>query len=297
MSSPKQRATTIAQYRAASKLMMSKAEYAEGLSLQLNLNDVVICPFAKSGTTWLQQIVHCLRTGGDMDFDDISRVVPWIETSPALGIDLSAAQRAEPRAFKSHLDASTVPAGGRYINAMRDPKDVAYSLYKFTEGWFIEPGAIEVDEFVREMFIVPGNYWRHLLSWWQRRQDEDVLFLAYENIKTDLPSTVRQVAQFIGIEADTELLALTEQHASFEFMKQYNNRFDDLLMRELSERRCHLPAGSSTSKVRAGTVGAHCGRLSKAVLQELDDIWLREITPTTGFKNYPALLAALNKGK
>jgi hypothetical protein len=29
-------------------------------------SDVIISPFAKCGTTWLQQIVHSLRTGGDM---------------------------------------------------------------------------------------------------------------------------------------------------------------------------------------------------------------------------------------
>ena len=49
--------------------------------------DIVISPFGKSGTTWTQQIFHTLRTRGDMAFDDISRVVPWIETSLALGID------------------------------------------------------------------------------------------------------------------------------------------------------------------------------------------------------------------
>ena len=44
-----------------------------------------------------------------MDFDDISRVVPWIETSPALGLDLNAEQRANPRAFKSHLEYEQLP--------------------------------------------------------------------------------------------------------------------------------------------------------------------------------------------
>ena len=41
-------------------------------------------------TTWIQQIVHMLRSGGDMDFDDISRVSPWIEVAFALGGDLDA---------------------------------------------------------------------------------------------------------------------------------------------------------------------------------------------------------------
>ena len=49
-----------------------------GAGLKLRPSDVVISPFSKCGTTWLQQIVHTVRTRGDMDFDDISRVIPWI---------------------------------------------------------------------------------------------------------------------------------------------------------------------------------------------------------------------------
>src|SRR5690349_3987610 len=56
--------------------------------------DIVIAPYGKCGTTWLQQTFHTLRTRGDMDFDDISRVVPWIETAQACGLELDAPQRA-----------------------------------------------------------------------------------------------------------------------------------------------------------------------------------------------------------
>ena len=82
-------------------------------------SDVVISPFGKCGATWLQQSFHTLRTGGDMDFDDISRVVPWIETARVLGLDmdldldLEAKQRADPRGFKSHLPFDLIPKGAR----------------------------------------------------------------------------------------------------------------------------------------------------------------------------------------
>jgi hypothetical protein len=49
-----------------------------------------------------------------MDFDDISRVCPRIEISTDLGIDLNAEQKANPRVFKSHLDAGRIPKRGRY---------------------------------------------------------------------------------------------------------------------------------------------------------------------------------------
>jgi len=72
---------------------------------------------------WLQQMAHSLRTGGDLDFDDISRVLPWIETASELGIDLGAAQRGDPRIFKSHLAYDDVPSGARYIISVRYPRD------------------------------------------------------------------------------------------------------------------------------------------------------------------------------
>ncbi|UCH41373.1 MAG: sulfotransferase domain-containing protein [Gammaproteobacteria bacterium] len=98
------RATNLDELSAIFARMFDEEDIAQALEVKLRPTDVVITPYAKCGTTWLQQIVHCLRTGGDMDFDDISRVVPWIETSVALGIDLDAEQKANPRAFKSHLN-------------------------------------------------------------------------------------------------------------------------------------------------------------------------------------------------
>lgn len=176
----------------------------QGLALHLRPTDVVITPYGKSGTTWTQQIVHTLRTRGDMDFDDISRVVPWIEVSPLLGIDLDAEQKADPRAFKSHLSWDLMPKGGRYINVVRDPGDAAVSMFKFQEGWFLEPGAVGVDEFVQST-LQHRRYYHHLRSWWPRRNDEDVLFLAYEKMLKDAECTIARIADFIGIELDDEL--------------------------------------------------------------------------------------------
>src|SRR5260370_38194576 len=77
-------------------------------------SDVVITPYGKCGTTWLQQTFHTLRTRGDFNFDDISRVVPWIETSTLEGLDLEAPQRAEPRGFKTHLRNAARPKTAGY---------------------------------------------------------------------------------------------------------------------------------------------------------------------------------------
>ena len=125
------RARNMDEFLAVQGRMFRKEDFAHIPTLRLRPTDVVITPFGKSGTTWIQQIVHTLRTRGDMDFDDISRVVPWIETSPGLGLDLDAEQKANPRAFKSHLEYEQLPKGAKYINSARDPRDAFYSMYKF----------------------------------------------------------------------------------------------------------------------------------------------------------------------
>ena len=140
------RARSMAEMGKIQMRMAAPAEFTDAIKdFRPRPTDVVIAPFGKCGTTWLQQTFHTLRTRGDMDFDDISRVVPWIETAVTLGLDLDAPQRAEPRGFKSHLSYDEVPKGARYIVAVREPKDALVSLYRFMEGWFIEPGTISAE--------------------------------------------------------------------------------------------------------------------------------------------------------
>ena len=288
------RATSVETLNAKLAALLDEKDRQQGLALKLRPTDVVITPFGKSGTTWTQQIVHCLRTRGDMNFDDISRVVPWIETSSGLGIDLDAEQKSNPRAFKSHLAWSEIPQGGRYIVVIRDPKDTLYSLFKFIEGWFFEPGSIALDDYAREFFIRDRDYWKHLSSWWPRRNDDDVLLMAFEHMKRDLPGTIERIADFADIKLDDELKEITEKHASLKFMLEHKNKFDDLLMREMSERVASLPPGSDSAKVRVGGVGEHVQHLSDNIVAELDAIWQEEISEKSGFTNYQALINSLN---
>jgi hypothetical protein len=256
---------------------------------------VVISPFGKCGTTWLQQIVHSLRTGGDLDFDDISRVVPWLETSTDLGLDLDAPQRAEPRAFKSHLPWAAVPKGGRYIVSLRDPRDAAVSMYRFLEGWFFEPGSITIEDFTRNRFMKRDgqDYWTHLVGWWEQRDNPSVLLLAYEGMKADLPETVRAVASFLGIALDPALEAIVLEQASLQSMTRHKDKYDDLLMRERSEEVVGLPPGSDSAKVRVGAVGSFAKELPAPIVEELDAIWREVVTPRFGAISYAELTASL----
>src|SRR3954453_7480443 len=117
----RRRATTLAELQVKMDRLGSGGGFAAGLGFVPRPSDVIIASYAKCGTTWLQQMGHVLRTGGELDFDAIPRVVPWIETAADLGLDLDGAQRGEPRAFKSHLSYNQVPGGARYTVSVRDP--------------------------------------------------------------------------------------------------------------------------------------------------------------------------------
>jgi len=285
----KRRARSLAELGEKLGGMFDDDVRAKGLATELRPTDIVVTPYGKSGTTWTQQIVHTLRTRGDMEFDDISRVVPWLEVSAALGIDLNAEQKANPRAFKSHLAWDDMPRGGKYINVVREPAAAAISMFRFQEGWFLEPGAMTADEFVMGTFVASRAYFQHLKSWWARRNDADVLFLVYEEMLADPAAAIQQIASFMGIDLDAELLALTLRHTSREFMLQHQDKFDDSMLRQLSEDVADLPRGSASAKV---TSGSSTSMLSDSTLEAIALVWQEEITTSLGFDTYQDLLAA-----
>lgn len=258
-------------------------------------SDVMISPYGKSGTTMMQQMLHQLRTGGDMDFDDISRVVPWIETAPVLGVDINADQRTEPRGFKSHCHYGAAPPGMRYVIPLRAAGPVFLSSYHFFEGWFLEPGAVSMAEYygfwARLRGPVDADYWDHLLSWWHRRDDPDTLLLSYDHVVANKRLVIAKFAAFCGISCDQALLDLVEERTSRAWMLTHKDRFDDSMLRKVSEERGGLPPGSDSAKIRASD--APRKSLPPEIAEQLDAEWQKRVTPVTGHADFAALEADL----
>jgi hypothetical protein len=295
---PLHRARSLAEMDEADARMGDPDEAGAIADYRPRPSDIVISPYAKCGTTWLQQMFHTLRTGGDMEFDDISRVVPWIETSRLLGIDLEAPQRAAPRGFKSHLAWGKIPKGARYVVSLREPKDALVSMHRFMEGWVLEPGAVGVEAFAETWFAGAAKgkgYWAHLLSWWGQRDNPDVLLLSYDHMIIDTESAVRRLAAFCGIPLDDALLTLTLDRSSIGYMLAHKDRFDEAMVRQLSETRAGLPPGSDSAKVRQGGVGGHRGLISPELSLRMDQMWAATVTPITGHADYAALEADVRR--
>ena len=263
--------------------------WRRGLDYKPDPTDVFIVTPPKCGTTWMQQIVHGLRTRGSMDFDEITRVVPWINMAFDMGIDIYAPQVAQPRAFKTHSTLQEVPQGGKYIIVLRNPSDALLSDYLFCGGMFFEKGSISLETFAREDFIPGRDIWNHIIAFWDRRRDGNILPLCYENMKEDLPQTIERVASFIGIQMDEELKQIVLKQSDIKFMREHAAQFEDHIIRETRSAAMRLPLDGQLSKVRNGMVGESKLAVPDEIKKELEDIWREEITSKFGLNSYEDL--------
>ncbi|SLN63695.1 Sulfotransferase domain protein [Roseovarius albus] len=294
----KARPTTIEGMRENMKGFATDEGVHRGLTYKPDPTDIFISPYAKCGTTWMQQIVHGLRTGGVMDFAEITEVVPWLELAHDMGVDINAPQAAVPRAFKSHLNWENIPKGGRYIVVLRDPLDAFVSLYKFLDGWHFESGSISLPDFA-EYFLnrePSNNYWGHLSGWWEQRHNLKVMLLSFEDMKQDLPAVVKSVADFMGV-ADQATIDVATHQAGFEFMKAHPTQFDDHLLRQARDAACNLPADGVSTKVSQGKSGAGRQMVGDEIRAAFARRWSETIEREYGLPNYAALRQAIKQNQ
>jgi hypothetical protein len=283
------RPKSIQEMRERTKNFATEEGWQRGLDYKPEPTDVFIVTPPKCGTTWMQQIVHGLRTRGSMDFDEISRVVPWINMAHDMGIDIYAPQVANPKAFKTHSKLNEVPKGGKYIVVVRDPCDALVSDYHFLGEMFFDKNSVSLEEFAREDFIPDRGVHKHILAFWEQRNEENVLALCYENMKTDLPGTIERVAEFIGIELDEELKQIVLKQSDIKFMQEHKSQFEDHLIRKARSAAMRLPLDGQLNKVRNGQVGESKVAVPDEIKQELDVVWRDEITAKIGLKSYDDL--------
>ena len=245
--------------------------------------DVIIASYPKCGSTWMQQCVRLTRNKGVQDNVKVTEAVPLLEVPRWYeGIDLD--KLPTPRAFKTHFTYELMPWGQphttpcKYIYITRNPKDVAVSMFSHVKLMYL-PG-VEWDGFW-EKFVSGyfGNFFEHLLGWLKHKDNDNILFLTYEDAKKDLPHTISQIAQFMGVDLSSDTVAKIADMADFKNMKNDNtaNRswdktFDD--------------EEGEPNFMRKGIVGDWKNYLTPDQSAQIDDIFAHRIEHT-GFKfNY-----------
>jgi Ca2+-binding EF-hand superfamily protein len=279
---------------------MTKEGRQKALSFVPRSSDVIVATPPKCGTTWMQQIMHQLRSGGDMTFTGIGEVVPWIDLAHDVGLDLDAEHKYQPRCFMTHAWYDDCPKGGKYIVVYREPCASFYSAFNFFEKKHFQPGEITLDEFVKN--VMKGNekmrvnYFQHLLSWWPKRNDPNVLFLLYEDMLDDLESAVKAVASFMGID-DEGSIANAVKMSTFDFMKQNRDKFSTNLVSSYRNKAMGIPEGVVSQRVVTGSATKGREIMDEGTKQAVQKMWNETVTKETGFQDYSEFRDGLKKVK
>lgn len=262
-------------------------------------DDVFVVTYPKSGTTWLTQISHGLRSHGDMSFDEITSAVPWDVAALDIGYNLSAPQAWSPRLFKSHLPVGHVATGGRYIYLARDPLEVFRSNYDFIPAYAgIRPDALEITEFYNNFFELPTvgsteskdefTVWGYFLRFWKRRNQDNVLLVFYEDLKEDFDTELSRIAAFFGVTLDEDLKRIVTEQSTHSFMKQHIHLFDDHLVHKFARFSMGLSDNDTVAFSKVGRKARDLS-LSEVLLSRMDEKWKQVITSQTGLANYTAM--------
>ena len=189
--------------------------------------DVFVVNYPKSGTVWLSQIIRCIVKPKPSEQENLlGGQLPMLEVVDHKKINALPS----PRYLFTHLPFDLVPRGSKhdvkYIYLARNPKDLAVSQFHsmcslpsfiFNSTW---------EKFL-ECFMegnVPlGSYFDHVLAWWACKDDENVLFLKYEDLKKDIQGQVKIIAEFLGVQLSNSEAKAVAEKCTFQAMKANPN--------------------------------------------------------------------------
>ncbi|ABC30183.1 probable sulfotransferase [Hahella chejuensis KCTC 2396] len=182
--------------------------------------DVWLVTYPRSGTTLTQGILANLLNA------DASRhqTVPWPEVgweNSRYYISLDDLEKlVAPRCFKSHWTASEhvdpIKSKARFIHVSRDCPDMVTSYYyqylnaidgdkSYRRSW---------DDFFQQFMTSElrwGSYFYHYYSWRRHYGRSNILYLTYEEILSDMPTAVRKIADFVGVDVtERDVQRITE---------------------------------------------------------------------------------------
>ena len=208
-------------------------------------DDIIISTYAKSGTTWMQQIIAQLLFNGEEDVD-VAELSPWVDLRvPPKAIKLPVIEAQTQRRFlKTHLpvDALVFSEKAKYVYIGRDGRDVLWSMYNHhataNEGWYAAlndtPGRVgppierppeSITQYYHEWLDQNGHpwwpFWENVRSWWAIRDLPNVHLVHFAKLKSDMPGEIRRLAEFLDIPIDEQKWEDILLHCSFDYMREH----------------------------------------------------------------------------
>ncbi len=270
-------------------------------------DDIIISTYAKSGTTWAQQIVGQLIFNGAENVP-VNELSPWLDLRvPPAEVKLAMMDAQTHRRFlKTHLpvDALVYSPKARYIYIGRDGRDVLWSMYNHhvnaNDAFYLAlnetPGLVgekigrvttDIRTYFNEWLERDGypfwSFWENVASWWAIRHLPNVHFVHFDNLKRNMPNEIRRIAAFLDIPVDENRWPAILEHCSFDYMKMHADKSAPL--------GGALWEGGASTFINKGTNGRwrdmlsadECARYENLAREKLGDVCAHWLMTGEGF--------------
>lgn len=206
--------------------------------------DVFIAAYPKTGLNWTNEIVkQLLYFGQEKEYRLMSSqaiIMSLIEGGWPEKYKIFDAIPMKRRILCTHLPAPMInvekikKVNAKVVYVLRNPKDQAVSWFKFIPklpNLQIEPlaklfgsdWATFLDSFIAGKMPIGMKdgewYLDHILGWLEHRDDKNVMFFYYEDMKEDPIKALDRMAKFLDLNLTTENIKEVAEKVAFANMK------------------------------------------------------------------------------
>lgn len=215
-------------------------------SMAVYPDDTFIVSYPRSGNTWTRFLIaNLLHPEEPVTFATIESVIP-----DAAALSSRSMKRVpRPRMVKTHEYFD--PRYRKLIYLVRDPRDVAVSLFQFRRKSGLIGDSCSIERYVSERFIkgdLDVSWAEHVGSWLGARQKHPgFLLVRYEDLQGDVTAQLLRMAGFLGVDATADRVATAVERSRAERMRKLEKTEHELWV-TTKGRRTDIPfVGVATS--------------------------------------------------
>ncbi|XP_010609711.1 sulfotransferase 6B1 [Fukomys damarensis] len=224
-------------------------------------DDMVLASYPKCGSNWILHIVSEL-------IFTVSRKRYEYPEFPVLECGDSRKyermkQFPSPRILTTHLHYDKLPRSilknkAKVLVIFRNPKDTAVSFFHFHNDVPDIPSYASWNEFFKQFMkgqVSWGSYFDFAINWNKHLDDENVKLILYEDLKENLDTGIKEIAEFLKFSLTGEQIQTISAQSTFQAMRE-------------KSQKTHGPVGPFL--FRKGEVGDWKNLFSEAQNQEMD---------------------------